>query len=128
MSYLLDTCVFLWLCAEPQRLSGAAKQILDAQQNVIHLSHVSHLEISLKWAAGRIRLPQPPRSWISQQVRAWHIKQVPLTLDEIYRSVELPKHHRDPFDRLLVSSAICRNMTILTQDASVQQYDVAWTW
>jgi len=128
VSYLLDTCAFIWLCAEPHRLSDAAMQILGLQENVIHLSHVSHLEISLKWAAGKIKLPQPPRTWISQQVRAWHIKRVPLTLDEIYRSVELPRHHRDPFDRLLVSSAVSRNMTILTPDVAVQKYDVAWRW
>jgi PIN domain nuclease of toxin-antitoxin system len=124
----LDTCVFLWLCADPDKLSDRARNLLNDEENARFLSHVSVLEISLKWHAGKVKLPHPPRSWIQDQVQIWRVRQMPITSEEIYRSVEMPKLHRDPFDRVLVATAIEHGLTLITPDGAVQQYDVAWEW
>jgi PIN domain nuclease of toxin-antitoxin system len=53
---------------------------------------------------------------------------VPLSRDEVYRASELPDHHRDPFDRLLVATALATGATILTPDEAIHRYPVSWRW
>ena len=89
---------------------------------------MSLLEITLKWTAGKIILPAPPRQWIAEQVVAWHMELLPITPDDIYRASELPKLHADPFDRLLVATAIGRRLSLLTPDEWVKRYPVSCLW
>ncbi|HIG18760.1 MAG TPA: type II toxin-antitoxin system VapC family toxin, partial [Candidatus Handelsmanbacteria bacterium] len=70
MTYLLDTCTFVWLCAEPQRLSPASRDAIDTPTSTLLFSDVSALELTLKWQAGKIQLPDPPRQWIEGQLSA----------------------------------------------------------
>ncbi len=65
---LLDTCTFVWLSAEPEHLSKAARQALDSDANDLFLSHVSIWEIHMKHLAEKLILPKKPRSWISRQL------------------------------------------------------------
>lgn len=128
MTYLLDTCTFIWLCAEPDRLSVAAKAAVDSSNAGLALSHASILEITLKWEDGKLQLPSPPRTWIEEQLHAWQLAAWALSAEDIYRSAELPQHHRDPFDRLLVAVALNHAATILTPDPAMHQYPVAVRW
>ena len=128
MKVLLDTCAFIWLCAEPDRLSPAAARILDDSDNSLLLSDVSALEITLKWTAGKLTLPEPPRLWLEAQIRTWSIEQVEMRREHMYRASELPGHHRDPFDRLLVATALTSDATIVTPDTAIQSYPVSWRW
>lgn len=112
ITYLLDTCTFIWLCADSERLSEAAKSAIDAPEAALLLSDVSALEITHKWSTGKLGLPDPPRHWIEAQIAAWDLSVQPLGRAEIYRVGELPEHHRDPFDRLLVAAALNLNATI----------------
>jgi PIN domain nuclease of toxin-antitoxin system len=125
---LLDTCVFLWLCAEPKRLSAKARRALGEAEAEIVLSDVSVMEISLKWMSGKIALPAPPRSWVAEQTRIWSATLIPITRGIIYRSTELPSHHRDPFDRLLVSTALENSLPLLTPDEWLNRYPVECIW
>ena len=88
----------------------------------------SVLEIVLKWSAGKLMLPDPPRRWVESQVAAWSMDCHELAREDMYRAGELPHYHRDPFDRLLVAAAIRANAVILTPDAAVHQYPVACRW
>jgi PIN domain nuclease of toxin-antitoxin system len=126
--YLLDTCTFLWLCAEPARLSDTAKNAIEARGSLLLLSDVSAWEITLKWSKGKITLPDPPRHWFEEQVRAWALDCRPIGRTDLYLAGDLPDHHRDPFDRLLVASALNWNATILTPDPAVHRYPVSWRW
>lgn len=126
--YLLDTCVFIWLCAEPNRLSRIVAERLDADGTTLVVSDASALEIVLKWTAGKLHLPEPPRSWVEHQIQAWSLEQVPVSRKVMYRASELPTHHGDPFDRLLVASAIEHEATLVTPDESIHRYPVAWIW
>ena len=128
VTYLLDTCTFIWLCAEPAKLSAEAKSALEEPNARLLFSDVSALEITLKWESGKISLPDPPRRWIEEQISAWSLECRALARDDIYRAGELPGHHRDPFDRLLVAAALNGNATILTPDKAVQQYPVSCRW
>ena len=128
MRYLLDTCSFIWLCAEPSKLSAEASKIIDAEDTDLLLSDVAALEIMLKWAAGKIGLPTPPRQWIEKQISEWSLSSLRIARDDIYRTGELPIHHKDPFDRLLVATALNNNLTIITPDEAIHAYPVACVW
>ena len=125
---VLDTCTLIWLCAQPERLSTTARDLIDTPETRLLLSEVSVLEISLKWSAGKLELPDPPRHWIESQVAAWSLESLALGREDMYRAGELPAHHRDPFDRLLVAAALRANALILTPDEAVRRYPVSCRW
>jgi PIN domain nuclease of toxin-antitoxin system len=105
-----------------------ARHMIDDDTNSLLLSDVSALEIALKWSAGKLVLPAPPRVWVEEQIRRWSFAQIGLTRDDMYRASELPNHHADPFDRLLVATAMNRGATLLTPDTAIHNYPVAWEW
>ncbi len=127
MKLLLDTCSLLWLATEPDRLSTPVKEAIDAGFALL-LSDGSVMELCLKWTAGKLKLPQPPRLWVEEQLRTWKIAALPVERRHHYRSTELPDHHRDPFDRLLVAQALEENLTIATPDPLVRRYPVSTLW
>jgi PIN domain nuclease of toxin-antitoxin system len=125
---LLDTCTFVWLCCEPDRLPGKARRLLGRGESELLLSDVSVLELSLKWLRGKLELPAPPRSWVEQQSATWQLHSLPLSRAVIYRSAELAPIHPDPFDRLLAATAIEHGATIVTPDEWLRRYPVACAW
>ena len=126
--YLLDTCTLIWLATEPEKLSPASVQAIDASGSVLLWSDVSALEIALKWSVGKLVLSDPPRHWLERQIDAWGLDCLSLRRTDIYRASELPAHHRDPFDRLLVAAALGSNATILTPDEAIRRYPVSCRW
>lgn len=128
MRLLLDTCTLVWLASEPNRLSAPARRRLDEAGAELVLSDASVWEICLMWQAGKLTLPEPPRRWIEQQRRTWELDRLPMQPEHLYRSTELPVHHRDPFDRILVSQAIVEDLTVVTPDQAFAAYPVAVLW
>jgi PIN domain nuclease of toxin-antitoxin system len=128
LKLLLDTCTLIWLAADPTKLSDPVAALIDAPSTQLILSDCSVWELCLKWEAGKIRLPQPPRTWIADQQRDWHLEPLPMERTHLFRVSELPGHHRDPFDRLLVAQAIEAGLTIATPDPNIRQYPVATVW
>ena len=128
MRLLLDTCTFLWLTAEPQRLGPRARRAIDARDAGLVLSDASVWEVCLKWQAGKLALPLPPRRWFGEQALRWRVERLPMAAEHLYRATELPPLHRDPFDRLLVAQAIERDLTLVTPDPAIRAYSVAVLW
>jgi PIN domain nuclease of toxin-antitoxin system len=127
LNLLLDTCTFLWMCAEPHRLSTRAVTALDSAE-LIGLSDAVILEICLKWHGGKLRLPEPPRHWITDQVRQRQLRILPIDQEICFRMTEMEMLHRDPFDRMLIAQAQIRNLTILTPDKHIHRYPVSILW
>lgn len=128
MKLLLDTCTFIWLAQEPAKLSSAAIEALDDAGNVLYLSHVSIWEIYNKSASGKLRLPGPARAWVDEQLAARAVADFPIDRPSLGRMSELPLHHRDPFDRLLVAQALTHNLVIVSPDASFVPYGAQLLW
>lgn len=128
MRLLLDTCVLLWLTAEPDRLSPLARDLVDDPGNDLVVSHAVVWEVSLKSAAGRLALPAPPRAWLAEQHGVWGFDYLPVSLEHILRTVEIPRHHVDPFDRIMICQAIVEGLTILTPDGEFPRYPVHVVW
>lgn len=128
MTPLLDTCTLIWLTSNPKKLSRAATRAIDQAGSRIFFSDASTWEICLKWQGRKLELPAPPRTWLSEQLDRWEIERLPLEQDDFFRTTELPNHHRDPFDRLLVAQAISHGLAIVTPDPAIAAYPVAWIW
>ena len=128
MEYLLDTCSFIWLAMIPEKLSAQVQSLINDQGNSFLISDASIWEICLKWKAGKIKLPSPPRMWIFEQRKIWDLRRLVTDIEHYFRVSELPLIHRDPFDRILVAQAMEKNITLLTCDSEIAKYQVAVLW
>ena len=124
MKFLLDTSVFLWALDADFRLNARAKEILTAPSHELVLSAVSVWEIAIKFALGSLPLPKAPSEYISVAVRTWGLRTLDITDEHALRAGELPLHHRDPFDRMLIAQAVAEKMTLLTADRTFRPYKV----
>jgi len=125
---LLDTCAFLWLTSDAKELSTQAKTLFKNTDNPVYLSSVSVWEISVKNQLGKLPLPSLPKQFITEQCNKHFIETLPLENDAIFHLAQLPNHHRDPFDRMLICQAIEHNLTLLTSDDLITQYPVKTAW
>jgi PIN domain nuclease of toxin-antitoxin system len=124
MKFLLDTNVFLWALAEEHKLNTSAQDILKSPFSELYFSAAGSWEIAIKFALGTLPLPKPPSEYIPNALRLWAIRALDITHEHALRAGELPGHHRDPFDRLLIAQAITEQMTLLTADRALQKYEV----
>lgn len=124
MKFLLDTSVFLWALDADFRLNARAREILTTQSHELFLSAVSVWEIAIKFALGSLPLPKAPSEYIFVAVRTWGLRTLDITLEHALRAGELPPHHRDPFDRMLIAQAATEKMTLLTADQVFHAYKI----
>lgn len=124
MRVLLDTQVWLWAQAFPERLNDRAAEILRDPNADRLLSAVSSLEIAIKFALGRLELPEPPTRYVPSRMRLGAVSALAVEHAHALRVSELPNHHRDPFDRLLVAQAQLERLPVLTADRQFAAYDV----
>jgi PIN domain nuclease of toxin-antitoxin system len=128
MKLLVDTCTFLWFASESRRLSKAATAVLLDRNNECYLSVASAWEIGIKYAAGRLPLPQRPDIFVPMVRDASGIASLDIDEESALHAGRLPALHADPFDRMLVAQAIVHGMTILTPDPEIEQYAVRVLW
>ncbi|MCC5843199.1 MAG: type II toxin-antitoxin system VapC family toxin [Verrucomicrobia bacterium] len=125
---LLDTCVFLWLALQPEKIPPKAASHLNDTRNPRLLSQVSVLEMVLKYRAGKLPLPMPPEAWIPSRLAFFCVNEIPLPDAVIYQSRHLPSEHADPFDRLIAAQALARGSILLSSDRKLRDLgaDVVW--
>lgn len=123
MRVLLDTNVFLWLHAEPERVGGLLPMLEDPATERL-VSAVVGWEIAIKHGLGRLQLPEPPQRWVPSRIQRGAMVVVPIELAHVLGVASLEQHHRDPFDRLLVSVARALQVPIVTADPVFARYDV----
>ncbi len=128
MRILLDTHALLWAAGGDSRLSTTAAVIIRDPSQDLLFSAVSALEIAMKHAGGRLELPDDVGAWIRTRVAAFGLIELPITLDHAIEAGMLPKHHGDPWDRLLVAQARIEGVPILTADTMLLNYDVETIW
>lgn len=124
MRILLDTHVWLWMQVEPARMSESARQIVESLQNELLFSAASSWEIAIKHALGRLHLPAPPAEYVPSRIESSGVSPLSIEHSHALRVSELPSHHRDPFDRLLIAQAQLEGIPILTVDDQLAAYDV----
>ncbi|MDZ4259995.1 MAG: type II toxin-antitoxin system VapC family toxin [Gemmatimonadales bacterium] len=124
MRVLLDTQVWLWMLAAPDRLSSQSRALLVAAENELLLSAASAWEIAIKHGLGKLQLPESPAKYIPRMVVHTSVTPLPIHHRHALHVAELPEHHRDPFDRLLVAQAQVEGVPIMSADRHFRQYDV----
>lgn len=128
MRLLLDTHCWLWMRGEPARLSETSLELLRDPGSELSLSAVSAWEIAIKYAAGKLRLPEPPSIFVERRIQEDRLLALPISHLHALRAGELPPHHSDPFDRLLIAQAQLERLTLLTADRELAKYDVPIHW
>ena len=121
MKYLLDTHVVLWLAENSPKLSDAAKAIILNEANEIHVSIASCWEVSIKLSLGKLVLIGGTSEFF-QIVHENGLKLLQITEEHLIVFEDLPFHHRDPFDRLLVATAITDSLILLSDDSQLSAY------
>ncbi len=128
MRYLLDTGVFLWAEGMSTRLNARARELLQDGREEIYLSAISSWEISIKCALQKLRLPESPASFVPKCMIAHGIRPLVITHAHALGAGELPQHHQDPFDRMLIAQAVSEKLVLMTADAAFERYDVETLW
>jgi PIN domain nuclease of toxin-antitoxin system len=128
MTYLLDTVIWLWSLDSVERINDRGLEILNNGQEAIYFSAATAWEVSIKAGLGKLKLPAPPASCVSAFTEKQRLRPLPITHLHAVKVYDLPPHHRDPFDRLIIAQAICENMTVLTADRDFHKYPVNLVW
>ncbi len=124
MRILLDTHVWLWTLASPDRIRGNARDLLDDPSNEIFLSAASAWEIAIKHRLGKLPLPEPADVFVKARMARDGVRPLPVSIEHALEVATLPDRHRDPFDRLIVAQARLEGMTIVSADTKIAAYDV----
>lgn len=128
MKALLDTHVFLWWVMDDERLTPYIRDFIADEGNDLFLSSASCWEIAIKTKIGRLKLPDNPEKFIPDQMIANNITGLPIQSVHALHVYNLPDHHRDPFDRILVAQSGIERIPIITSDPLFADYDVKVIW
>jgi PIN domain nuclease of toxin-antitoxin system len=128
MKYLLDTHTFLWWCMGAEQLSVRAREIIADGRNEIYFSAASAWEIAIKARKGRLTLPDEPEGYVSSRMHQHRFLALPVQISHALHVYELPPHHADPFDRLLIAQCQMESLPFITRDEEIQKYEVETIW
>ncbi len=121
MRLLLDTHLLLWALGDPDRLDDETRALIEDASNDVLFSAASIWEIAIKTGLGRVDFAVRPEA-VMHAARATGFIELPVRADVAARVVDLPPHHRDPFDRLLVAQAIAEPARLYTVDPLLPPY------
>jgi PIN domain nuclease of toxin-antitoxin system len=121
---LLDTYVWLWMVARPDRLGADARAALEDHESTLFLSAASVWEMAIKYALGKLALPEPPALFVPPRLSRDGVLPLPVELRHAAAVAQTPLHHRDPFDRLIVAQAEAEDLILCTADAALTAYGV----
>ena len=129
MNVLLDTHVFIWLDTAPDLLSQTALRFCQNQDNQLYLSMASVWEMQIKYQLGKLNLKLSIENMITTQQQDNDLKTLGIEAKHIYQLNNLPLHHNDPFDRLILAQALTENMSVISADTKFKHYnDIAVIW
>jgi len=128
MKYLLDTHAFIWIVEDDQNLSDKVKKIFLNSSNDIYLSAASLWEIAIKISLKKLKLENSLSAFIDKHAVENNILILDVQSNHVMPLERLPFHHKDPFDRLLVSQCIQEKMNILSRDKIFDKYGIKRIW
>ena len=128
MKYLLDTIVWLWSVGPSKTIGTAGLEILASREEEIYLSAASSWEIAIKTRLGKFQLPEPPGRYVPKRLIDQGIRSLPINQDYSLEVYDLPSHHSDPFDRIIIAQAIVEDMVVLTSDRVFEKYPIDVVW
>ena len=121
MELLLDTHALMWILSDDPRLAAEAREAISDPEAFVAVSPASAWEIEIKRGLGKLEAPHD----LVQQVADARFVPLSITLEHAVTAGALPRHHRDPFDRMLIAQAQLEGLTIVTRDPRFQPYSVS---
>ena len=128
MKLLLDTHAFIWWDSTPDKIPAATLLLLEDADNPVSVSLASLWEIQIKTQLGKLALRTDLAEVLRQQQTENGIGLLPISLPHILELDQLPYHHKDPFDRLIVAQARIEQAAIITGDRAFKKYDCQTIW
>jgi PIN domain nuclease of toxin-antitoxin system len=128
MNLLLDTHVLIWLVEGSDNLSQSAQQAIEDEQNSLYLSIASLWEMTIKMSLGKLQLGISLDRIVESYLLPTSIEILPINLNHLLILRDLPLHHRDPFDRILISQAQAEELTLVSGDRLFGDYLVQILW
>lgn len=125
MRILLDTHIFLWYISADRQLPPAFRDAIRDPANEVYLSAASVWEAVIKYALGKLPLPEAPAAYLPRQREAHRIAALPVEEGAFIQLAGLPPLHRDPFDRVLIAQALQHGLELATVDDAVCAYPVS---
>lgn len=127
MRALLDTHTILWFLENDSQLSHEAKKVIEDSSNEIFVSIASLWEVTIKKSLGKLNLSRETNE-IAMHLEKLSIDVLPIKVEHLYALKEIPFHHKDPFDRILISQAIFEKMALVSKDDNMKLYqaDIIW--
>ena len=127
MNLLVDTHAMLWFVAGDARMSRKARKAIESRDTVNYVSIASWWEIAIKCSLGKLKIDTPLETFISERVDEG-FRVLGIETRHLTGLADLPFHHRDPFDRLLISQAMSENMPVCTSDSRFAEYEIRVVW
>ncbi|MFM2295418.1 MAG: hypothetical protein RLZZ350_1831 [Verrucomicrobiota bacterium] len=128
MKFIADTHAFLWFVTDATSLSPTAKRLLEAPDSDRLLSIASIWEIAIKHRLGKLNFAHPLDEFLPTQISVNQFRLLNISLAHTLKVTQLPLHHRDPFDRMLVAQALSENLPVLSNDSARDAYGVKRLW
>ncbi|MFI5378111.1 MAG: type II toxin-antitoxin system VapC family toxin [Tepidisphaerales bacterium] len=128
MTLLLDTHTFLWFWWDDPKLSETGKQAICDPKNRKLVSTASCWEIAIKVSLRKLDLGAPYRGFIHQHMVRNNFEMLQITDEHLATVAELPFHHKDPFDRLLVAQSLTESVPLVSSDPLLDAYPIKRIW
>jgi PIN domain nuclease of toxin-antitoxin system len=128
VKYLLDSHTLLWYTLNDLKLSSNAKSLILDPANEILISPASYWEIAIKISIGKLTLHQPYEDFINVCLEQYRFGILPIQPEHTAVLIRLPFHHRDPFDRLLISQSMVEGISVIGNDPDFDLYPIKRLW
>jgi PIN domain nuclease of toxin-antitoxin system len=128
MNLLLDTQALLWFVLDDSRLSEKARESIIAADAQVFVSPATLWEIAIKISLGKYALPMPFVAFWDAQLLTNDFVLLPISVSHTARITDLPYHHRDPFDRLIIAQSLVEKFPIVSSDELFARYGVERIW
>jgi PIN domain nuclease of toxin-antitoxin system len=125
---LLDTHTFLWAVLNDRRLSDTAREIWVTDGEELFLSAASVWEVAIKVSLGKLSLDRPLEQYFHEELHGNDVELLPLRIRDAAKLPELPFHHGDPFDRLIVAQALVDDIPVVSVDPQLDAYGIKRIW
>jgi PIN domain nuclease of toxin-antitoxin system len=128
MRHLIDSQSLIWYVDQDHLLGAAAHAAITDPANDLLLSAATVWEIAIKVGLGKLTLSLPFRQWMNQAIADLGLRLLPITVEYADVQAGLPRHHGDPFDRLLVAQAIVEDVPVISSDPRLDAYGITRVW
>lgn len=128
MRVLLDTHAVLWFAAGAADLSATARACALDPTNEVLVSHATAWELAIKTGLGKLKLDRDLPRWLERHVAGNGFAYLPIALHHTLEVARLPRHHGDPFDRLLVAQCAAEHLALVSRDPAFDTYGIKRVW